>query len=105
MGGIEQGMFGFLEAIGENRFGEAAEILKEAQQICDQESFRVLEGFMFAAMTLEAMQKEEFHKVEKFWLRYEESKRFLNSKNRYYSIFLEISLVIEDIKEEMDNII
>ncbi len=103
MGSIERDMFRYIDALVEQSFKEAAEILQEHIKRCDENTSLILQGFIDAAKTLEAFEKENFDELELLWNSYENSKKYLTPKSRYYSIFLEMSLVVEDIKDNMEN--
>ena len=102
---IEKYMFKYLDAINEQNFKEAVEILNECLNFCDDESSFAIKGFIDAAKTLDALKYGDFDIVESLWLSYEESKNKITQKNRYYSIFLEMSLTVEDLKEYYERII
>jgi len=102
---IEKYMFRYIDAVNEQSFKEAATILKEILNMCDDESALIIEGFIDAASTLEALKYGDFDKVEELWNSYESKKEFINPKNRYYSIYLEMSLIVEDLKENIEKFI
>ncbi|WP_281951668.1 hypothetical protein [Nitrosophilus kaiyonis] len=102
---IEKYMFKYIDAINEENFKEAVEILQDSLNFCNDESSFVIKGFIDAAKTLDALKYGDFDIVEDLWLSYEKSKSKITPKNRYYSIFLEMSLIVEDIKEYYERII
>ena len=102
---IEKYMFRYIDAINVHQFKEAREVLQDLLNLCDEETSLAIKGFIDAADTLNALKYGDFDIVEKLWDSYEESKKYITPKSRYYSIFLEMSLIVEDIKEDIERII
>ena len=102
---VENYLFRYIEAINEEKFREGVEILKSSLSFCDNESSFIIEGFIDAAKTLNALKYGDFDIVERLWLSYEESKSKILPKNRYYTIFLEMSFAVEDKKEYYERIV
>jgi len=105
MENLEKYMFRYIDAVTKNCFKDASEILNDLLEKCDEETNIILKGFIDAANTLEALKIGEFDMVEDLWNSYEKSKKYISPKNRYYSIYLEISLIVEDLKETIEKII
>ncbi|NPA03830.1 MAG: hypothetical protein GXO61_03120 [Epsilonproteobacteria bacterium] len=105
MAQVERYMFYYLDTIIEKRFKEAIEIAQDLLSRCEEESLPVIEGFLNAARSLEALKCGEFDQVEELWNRYELSKQFLLPPNRHYGLLMEIALILENTKEEIERII
>lgn len=102
---IEKDMFRYIDAVNEHSFNEAKEVLESVLDICNEEDAIIIKGFIDAAKTLQALKYGDFDIVEELWTSYEETKSFITPKNRYYSIYLEMSLVVEDLKESIEKFI
>ncbi len=105
MAQLERYMFYYMDTIVERNFKEAQELASQMLELCEDESAPVVEGFLSAANCLQALKMGDFDRVEELWNAYEESKKFLEPSNRHYALLLEISLVLENTKEEIERII
>ena len=92
MAQLERYMFYYMDTIIEKNFKEAIEVANQMLELCEDESAPVIEGFLSAANSLQALKMGEFDAVEETWNAYEESKKFLAPQNRHYALLLEISL-------------
>ncbi len=105
MAQIERFMFYYIDTVTEKRFGEAMDLAKQMLEVCEDESAPVIEGLISAANSLECLKMGEFDRVEELWNAFEESKKFLMPQNRHYALLLETTLVLENIKEEIEKIV
>lgn len=105
MAQLEKFMFYYMDTILEKNFKESIEIANQMLELCEDESAPVIEGFLSAANSLQALKTGEFDAVEELWNAYEESKKFLAPQNRHYALLLEISLILENTKEDIERIV
>ncbi len=105
MAQLEKFMFYYMDTILEKNFKESIEIANQMLELCEDESAPVIEGFLQAANSLQALKMGEFDEVEELWNAYEESKKFLAPQNRHYALLLEISLILENTKEDIERIV
>ena len=105
MAQLEKYMFYYMDTINEKRFNEAIELAQQMLELCEDESAPVIEGLLSAATCLESLKMGDFDKVEEQWNAFEESKKFLMPQNRHYSLLLETTFILENIKEEIERII
>ena len=105
MAQLERYMFYYMDTIIERNFKEAIEVAQNMLEACESESTPVIEGFLSAAECLNALYYGDFDRVEELWKSYEESKKFLSPPNKHYAVLLEISLILENTKEELERIV
>ncbi len=105
MAALERYMFYYLDTISEKNFKEAIELAQNMVELCEDESTPLLEGYLAAAKSLEALKMGDFDVVEELWNAYEESKKFLFPQNRHFAILMEINLILENTKEEIERIV
>ncbi|BCD63039.1 MULTISPECIES: hypothetical protein [Nitratiruptor] len=105
MAHLERYMFYYMDTINEKNFKEAIELAQSIIEECEDESTPIIEGFLSAAKSLQALKMGEFDDVEELWNSYEEAKRFLTPSNRHYAILLETCMILENTKEEIERII
>ena len=105
MAQLEKYMFYYMDTIVDKNFKEAIEVANQMLELCEDESAPVIEGFLSAANSLQALKMGEFDEVEEAWNAYEESKKFLAPQNRHYALLLEITLILENTKEEIERIV
>ncbi|MRI83801.1 MAG: hypothetical protein C6I00_05200 [Nitratiruptor sp.] len=105
MAALERYMFYYMDTIIEKNFKEAIQLAQEMVNLCEEESAPLLEGYLAAAQSLQALKMGDFDVVEELWNQFEESKRFLAPHNRHFAILAEINLILENTKEEIERII
>jgi len=105
MAQLERYMFYYMDTIAQKDFKESVDLARQMLELCEDESAPVIEGFLQAANSLYALYMGDFDKVEEQWQAYEESKRFLSPQNRHYALLLEITLILENTKEEIERIV
>ncbi len=105
MAQIERYMFYYIDTINEKKFGEAMDLAKQMLELCEDESAPVIEGLVSAANSLECLKTGNFDRVEELWNAFEESRKFLMPQNRHYAILLETTLILENVKEEIEKIV
>ena len=105
MAALERYMFYYMDTIMEKNFKEAIEIAQELIEACENETTPVIEGFLSAAESLQALKYGDFDRVEELWNAYEESKKFLAPPNKHYAVLLEISLILENTKEDLERMV
>ncbi|MRI57910.1 MAG: hypothetical protein C6H99_00205 [Epsilonproteobacteria bacterium] len=105
MAALERFMFYYMDTIIERNFKEAIEVAQNMLEECENETTPVIEGFLSAAQSLQALKYGEFDRVEELWNAYEASKKFLAPPNKHYAVLLEISLILENTKEDLERIV
>ncbi len=98
-------MFYYMDTIVERNFAEAISLAQSMIELCEDENTPVVEGFLSAARSLEAIKMGDFDHVEELWNAFEDSQKFLMPQNRHYALMLEIKLILENIKEEIEKTI
>jgi hypothetical protein len=102
---VERYMFYYMDRILEKKFDEAIEIAQNIITHCENEESELIKGFLAAAKSLEALKVGEFDEVEELWNHFENSQKFLLPQNRHYALMLEMKLILQNMKEEIERII
>ena len=102
---IEEYFFEYIDVIHEKEFESAAEVIEFVKNYLSAEHKEILDGYKKAALCLNALKMGEFDDVEELWEEYEKLKEKLFPSLKYYSIFLEMSLTVEDMKDSIEKFI
>ncbi|MRJ02278.1 MAG: hypothetical protein GXO19_04715 [Epsilonproteobacteria bacterium] len=105
MADLERYMFHYMDTIIERNFKEAIDLAQQMILISEEETLPIMEGYLAAARSLEALKMGDFDIVEKLWDQFEGSKGFLLPRNRHFAILAEINIILENTKEEIERII